>query len=105
MARECENCVYNSDLKAVECGSCMVTYYDGLQRGLPSNFKPKPMTNADRIRSMTDEELAVWLEWEYGKAKWCDPDRIGTEDCSDIDCTGCIAYWLKQPYEDAEPGV
>lgn len=23
--------------------------------------KPKPQTNADRIRSMTDEELAKWL--------------------------------------------
>lgn len=25
--------------------------------------KPKPMTNADRIRAMTDEELADYLRW------------------------------------------
>lgn len=25
------------------------------------HFKPKPQTNADRIRSMTDEELAEWV--------------------------------------------
>lgn len=40
-------------------------------------FKPKPQTNADRIRSMTDEELADeilrwfnWLnavEWDEGR--------------------------------------
>ena len=44
-------------------------------------FKPKPQTNADRIRSMTDEELAHLLHsaeehlfngnlWDY--AKWLD---------------------------------
>ena len=25
-------------------------------------FKPRPMTNADRIRTMTDGELAEWLD-------------------------------------------
>ena len=25
------------------------------------NAKPKPMTNADRIRAMSDEELALWI--------------------------------------------
>lgn len=24
-------------------------------------YKPKPITNADRIRAMTDEELAEWI--------------------------------------------
>jgi len=62
----------------------------------------EPITNADYIRSMSDEELANWLDWEFGKAQWCDPDRIGTDDCSDIDCTGCVAYWLKQPKEKKE---
>lgn len=27
----------------------------------PAKYEPKPATNADRIRSMTDEELADWL--------------------------------------------
>ena len=60
-------------------------------------------TNADRIRSMTDEELVAWLEevdcyncdccvyqrecrLEYGEAK---------HDC----VTGRIK-WLKQPYKE-----
>ena len=28
-------------------------------------LKPKPMTNADRIRNMSDEELAEWLHYHY----------------------------------------
>ena len=35
--------------------------------------KQKPQTNADRIRSMTDEELAEWLEahcYQYGWLEW-----------------------------------
>lgn len=45
----------------------------GLSR---KNFKP--VTNADRIRSMTDEELAEWLSrppvtWVYkSKTEWLD---------------------------------
>ena len=42
-------------------------------------------SNADKIRSMTDEELAHWLEYEGGGA--C------AEVCGWLD-------WLKQPAED-----
>ena len=43
-------------------------------------------TNADRIRSLTDEQLARWLEYEGGGA--C------AEVCGWLD-------WLKQPAEEA----
>ena len=55
-------------------------------------FKQKQMTNADRIRSMTDEELAEWL------------DRLITH-CNDGPCFNCfmreacltsVLDWLKQ---------
>lgn len=32
----------------------------------------KQDTNADRIRAMTDEELAQWLNFEFGHCEWCD---------------------------------
>lgn len=38
----------------------------------PPIITKKPKTNADRIRSMTDMELAVWLYWKAdgsGKTK------------------------------------
>lgn len=49
----------------------------------------KPKTNADRIRSMTDEELAEWIDG----FKVC---VIPDSDCyPDQDCDGCTLKWLK----------
>lgn len=46
--------------------------------------------NADRIRAMTDEELADWLyEWA-GSSINCDSDCVGTT------CRECWLEWLKQ---------
>ena len=42
-----------------------------------------PMTNADRIRAMSDEELAEFLEGDYGNM-----------------AVGWALEWLKQPAED-----
>ena len=56
----------------------------------------KPMTNADRIRSMTDEELANFIDrvemgdFDYSKSvcNLCD----GFYDCHD----DCLLAWLKE---------
>ena len=55
-----------------------------------SNCKYKVITNADRIRAMSDEELAEFLSC-YGCP--C-PDR----DCH-ASCKDCVVQWLKQPAE------
>lgn len=49
------------------------------------------MTNADCIRSMSDEELAKKLEYELG----CP----ATGDCAKMskDCKACWLDWLQQP--------
>ena len=56
-----------------------------------------PMTNADSIRAMSDEELAKYV----GKNCLC--DRIQDTDRKFCDsravCTDCIVEWLKQPAE------
>lgn len=62
---------------------------------------PKAFTNADKIRSMTDEELAVFLDEFSGRCMDC--EKLGPD-------TGCPIYkrgvfclpcdvmdWLKQP--------
>lgn len=57
----------------------------------------KPQTNADRIRAMSDEELADFLDrWEMGDVDYsktfcdlCD----GQYDCHD----DCLMDWLKSP--------
>ena len=52
---------------------------------------PRPQTNADRIRAMSDEELATFL----GSRPLC-PKQIGECPC---DCGKCWIEWLKQPAE------
>ena len=54
------------------------------------------LTNADHIRSMTDEELSVLLA-----KPWCENHR-SKEECLrfDTDCQACVADWLRQPYEE-----
>ena len=58
-----------------------------------------PKTNAQKIRSMNDEELAKWIDWLFGRCEWCDTDKIATDDCNDVECTPCILKWLQQPFE------
>ena len=58
-----------------------------------SKWEAKPMTNADRIRAMSDEELAELLD--DGIFHRCvRPER---ECCST--CYECVKGWLKQPAE------
>jgi hypothetical protein len=59
----------------------------------------RELTNADRIRAMSDEELAKWIDWLFGRCEWCDTDKMATDDCNDVECTSCILEWLKQPAE------
>ena len=62
-----------------------------------------PVTNAGRVRAMSDEELAAWL------AKLANGD-VYTDFCDnpartvvcDSKCVGCIAEWLKQPAKDGD---
>ena len=56
---------------------------------------PVPMTNADRIRAMSDEELAA----ELG-IKQC-PDKDRWQGCSG-DCEACWLEWLREPAEEAQ---
>ena len=51
--------------------------------------KPKVITNADRIRAMSDADLARWLEYEGGGA------------CAEV--YGWLA-WLQQPAEEGNNG-
>lgn len=59
-------------------------------------FGNKPLTNADRIRAMTDEELAELLRDEQCNA--CDWQG---NDCGDeAQCKADVLKWLKQECDD-----
>lgn len=53
------------------------------------------MTNADRIRSMTDEELANIIECPYGNP--CFDEHLPCKGS----CHDCLLIWLQMPAEDA----
>ena len=57
----------------------------------------KPMTNADRIRSMTDQELAVLLSRELKEP--CDFCQLAVLDgaCTETLCDDAMMKWLQQP--------
>lgn len=64
-------------------------------------YKP-PMTNADRLRAMSDEELAEFLSDFKDCAGDCLVGR-GVKDCSGICATReTLKMWLKQPAEEGE---
>ena len=56
--------------------------------------KQKPQTNADHIRSMSDEELADKIT-DY--INTCPVDIF--TDCK-VNCKACWLKWLKQPYKE-----
>ena len=59
-----------------------------------------PITNADRIRAMSDEELAVWM------VQWTDCYECvaRTRGCcqSDESCASSICNWLKQEADNGK---
>lgn len=62
-------------------------------------METKPKTNADRIRHMTDEELAE----EASRMTFCDAcpvtDCCG---CGPDECTEAWLAWLRAPVEDGD---
>lgn len=68
-------------------------------------WEPKPHSNADRIRSKSDEELAEF----FGTLPCCPPGEDLEEPCFPLDsCEGtdfmvkCWLKWLRQEVEDNE---
>ena len=62
----------------------------------------KPMTNADRIRAMSDEELANWLlDVMAHKVACFGEGAFPYTPCrnTEHDCVKCGLQWLKQPAE------
>lgn len=71
-----------------ECGIAMLNYEEA---------KPKPITNADRIRAMTDEELADRI-MGFVRCEAC--EREFHIECNPLmTCRGVWLEWLKSPVE------
>lgn len=99
--KSCKNCKHfgwkhpNSQLGDV----CINCYYK--QDGVPSNWEPEATTRADRIRTMSDEELAAAL-YHFGDVPFCRNLQECKEmldqyvDIPDEKCIGCVLRWLQE---------
>ena len=92
-------CPYNT------LDGCKVKEYGGVCQ-LTNTAQPITeyrMTNADRIRSMTDEELALWICGVY------DIEEENGKFINGIIIPGYaphdIEEWLQQPEEDIDDGT
>lgn len=107
MDKNCGNCAnYDRDKSAhtEACSTCI----SGLEHGEPfgpTNWKSLPMTNADRIRVMSDEELAAWLN-SFGGGYFClnKPECLALvdsdQDIPDEHCKACVMGWFQQPVKE-----
>lgn len=98
----CENCIFvDESLDKDPCQECNRVF---LAQRIKPNFisKRKPKTNADRLRAMSDEELAEWM-YKVIVCSTCPCSPCITADDIDKDgnikCTPCeniLLKWLKQ---------
>ena len=72
---------------------CKVKEYSGVcpLTNTVKQIKEYMMTNADRIRAMSDEELASVIMCPY--------QFDGELDCKEHNCFQCSLKWLQQPAE------
>jgi len=104
------NCLYR-DMpwtgKRVE--TCEAGYFQCPNDGTCKGYKPiKAKTNADRIRSMNDEELQKFLlafeagDIDYAKT-FCDLCcKDAALERKSADCDGCLLWWLKNGSEQPQ---
>ena len=76
----------------MSCKDCNTHCYEqGSDGKMCMAWTKKPITNADRIRATTDEELAE-LFYSYGIC----PPEWRREPCKFSTCRECILCWLKE---------
>jgi RNA polymerase subunit RPABC4/transcription elongation factor Spt4 len=87
-SKRCINCgrlIPEDELICLSCGS----------ENEMQTFSPRIITNADRIRAMTDEQIAdaITADAFCGKVT----GEIATvSDCGDRKCAECALQWLKK---------
>ncbi len=89
-------CVGTQERDACSCGGdkSNCDFYPSVREE-----EKKLITRADHFRSMTDDELARYIDEHTAEAMWCNSPPF---DCPpDKECINCILNWLKEATEDA----
>lgn len=86
-SKRCINCgrvIPSEEMICLSCGS----------ENEMQTFRPRVVTNGDRIRSMTDEELAHVMQ---GKCAYC---AYTIARCTERECKDGVYEWLKQEVQE-----
>ncbi len=89
---------YHNGVYCVDCGKtvCVHCNPDYMELDDCTGPEPETITNGDRIRQMTDEELAERIWPKFG----C-PAGKNHITCGYVgECKDCWMEWLKQPAEE-----
>ena len=102
MKKDCGNCFYSGRPSyEYPCSACTSSYDNPPTKW---ELKSEPKTNGDRIRAMTDEELAAWGKVQIGCGFDFFPCGVVCDGkCESYDnetCKAKILKWLQQPVED-----
>ena len=82
------------------CGECDRRYACDIDPDKCDEWPdPVPMTNADRIRAMSDEELAKMMTSGAGEFDCYECWRTEDEPC-DLNCEVRCLEWLRKPVEE-----
>lgn len=82
----CDTCRYeHHDIQDYPCNKCAYSYID----------KYEPKTNADKIRDMSDEELAERINTKTA----CEQCAYGRDGCKEMRCAKGILEWLQSEAE------
>lgn len=85
---DCSTCFYmTEDSRGEHCGKCAHNYTDWY----------KPMTNGQKMRLMSDRELAKFLSVDCGI---CGHACAHTAVCNAAECVKRIETWLESPVEN-----
>lgn len=115
LTNKCGSCRHFKEIDGTAHGDCLANPYGGDVVHNPEHpywqvarsrikcakywARTKPQTNADRIRAMSDEDLAVFL----GECKFCDICEEGCDYCTyEGDCDERLLDWLRLPVKDGE---
>ena len=106
MERNCDNCKYRDVYYiAPPCGECNFEYQRQPQKGF-QNLESDAMTNADRIRSMSDEELAEFLEAIISQRQQTileNLNGVGIDDVKLVEFpTAAKQFWLEWLKEEVK---
>ena len=87
------------------CGDHEGVYLDGSECDkFAQKVLAEPPTNADRIRAMSDKELAHWINLNADKDfayEHCCTAEWRKKPCNNK-CVACLVAWLQQPAEEVD---